>query len=332
MSAITTPSSDFVVAIDFGGTKLDVATATVDGQIIATERLQTEAAGGADQAVERALDSARSLCERTAVTVGGRLVAAGASSPGIVLDDRILLAPNVPGWTELPLAARLREGLDIPVVVTETDVKAAALAESRWGALRGADPAVFLSLGTGLAAGLVVGGRVLHGANGAAGEIGYALRGVGDDAGAAHGRAPLEEYAGGRALGERGSRLLGTRLSAADVLVRAEHDVDARMLVDETFAELAVHVANLAVLLDPARIAVGGGLMGRPELILAALRRRVRQAVPFPPEVVAAQFVHDAPLRGAIALAIDASLARRGEPGPRDPGAPPGLSKATETH
>ncbi|HMJ33693.1 MAG TPA: ROK family protein [Baekduia sp.] len=300
-------SPDFVVALDFGGTKLDVATATLDGRLIASERLQTDADGGAHQAVERALECARSLGDAATAATGGRLVAAAASSPGIVLDDRILLAPNVPGWTELPLAARLREGLDLATVVTETDVKAAALAESRWGALRGADPGVFLSLGTGIAAGIVVGGRVLHGANGAAGEIGYALRGVHDDAGAANGRAPLEEYAGGRAIGERGSRLLGRPVSAADLFTRAETDLDARMLVDETLAELAVHVANLAVLVDPARIAVGGGLMNSSTLILAALRRRVRQAVPFPPEVVAAQFVHDAPLRGAIALAIDAS-------------------------
>jgi glucokinase len=310
MSASSSPI-DFVLAIDFGGTKFDVATATLDGRIVTTERLQTDAAGGADQAVERALVCARELAEAATATTGGRLVAAGASSPGIVLDDRILLAPNVPGWTELPLAARLREGLELETVVTETDVKAAALAESRWGALRGADPGIFLSLGTGLGAGIVLGGRVLHGANGAAGEIGYALRGVHDDGGAADGRAPLEEYAGGRAIGERGSRLLGEPLSAADVLARAETDLDARSLVDETLAELAVHVANLAVLVDPARIAVGGGLMNRSQLILAALRRRVRQAAPFPPEIVAAQFVHDAPLRGAIALAIDASAQAR---------------------
>jgi glucokinase len=336
---------DFVVAVDFGGTKLDVATATLDGRILATERLRTDAAGGADQAVDRALDCARELCVTTARSTGGRLVAAGASSPGIVLEDRILLAPNVPGWTELPLAARLRDGLELDTVVTETDVKAATLAEARWGALAGADPGVFLNLGTGLAAGVVVGGRILHGANGAAGEIGYALRGVHDDTGAADGHAPLEEYAGGRALGERGTRLLGgAPLSAADVIARAETDLDARMLVDETFAELAVHVANLAVLLDPARIAVGGGLMNSSGLVLAALRRRVRQAVPFPPEVVAARFVHDAALRGAIALAIDAQaqtpaiMAEPADPtapvpaGPPEPDASLDLRKVTETH
>jgi glucokinase len=310
VSARQDPSPDFVLAVDFGGTKLDVATATLDGRILAVERLETEAANGAEQAVTRALACARTLSEAAAATTGGRLLTAAASSPGIVLEDEILLAPNVPGWTALPLAARLRDGLGLETVVTETDVKAAALAEARWGALQGADPGVFLSLGTGLAAGLVIGGRVLHGANGAAGEIGYALRGVHDDAGAADGRAPLEEHVGGRALGERASRLLGEPLSAADVLARADTDLDARMLVDETLSELAVHVANLAVLFDPARIAVGGGMMGASELVLAALRRRVRLAVPFPPEVVEARFVHDAPLRGAIALAIDAATAQ----------------------
>lgn len=305
------PSSpDFVLAIDFGGTKLDVATAALDGRILLAQRLETEAAGGAEQAVERALSAARALRDATASQTGGLLLAAAAASPGIVLDDRILLAPNVPGWHDLPLATRLQDGLELDAaqVVTETDVKAATLAEARWGALRAADPGVFFNVGTGLGAGIVIGGRVLGGANGAAGEIGYALRGVSDDHGAFDGHAPLEEHAGGRALGERGSALLGAELTAADVLDRARggDDPAASALVADTLDELAVHVANLAVLVDPARIAVGGGLMNSSELVLGALRRRVQQAAPFPPEVVAARFVHDAALRGAIARAIDA--------------------------
>jgi glucokinase len=302
------PSTGFVLAVDFGGTKLDVATATPDGSLVLAERLETHADRGADQAIERALDRGRALVAATAQRLDGDLLAVGASSPGIVLEDRILLAPNVPGWTTLALGERLRDAFATDAVVCETDVKAAALAESRWGALRGADPGVFLSLGTGLAAGIVLGGRVLRGANGAAGEIGYALRGVHDAVGAAGGRAPLEEHAGGRALGERGARLLGTAPAAADVFARAAGgDPEARLLVDETLDELAVHVANLAIALDPARIAVGGGMMGSADVVLAALRGRVRDAVPFPPEVVAARFVHDAALRGAAALALDAA-------------------------
>jgi glucokinase len=67
-----------------------------------------------------------------------------------------------------------------------------------------------------------------------------------------------------------------------------------------------MHVANLAIALDPERVAVGGGLMAHAETILPALRERLATAVPFPPEVVAARFIQDGALRGAAALAIDA--------------------------
>jgi glucokinase len=176
------------------------------------------------------------------------------------------------------------------------------MAEVLWGALKSADPAVFLSLGTGIAAAIVIGGRVIAGAHGASGEIGYNLRSVMDHLGAAHGRAPLEEALGGRFLGEQSSLLLGEPLSTADVF--AHTDVRARFLVDEMLAELATHVANLAILIDPARIAVGGGLMSSGDIILQALKFRLSYAVPFPPEIVPAQFLNDASLYGAIALAL----------------------------
>ena len=115
-----------------------------------------------------------------------------------------LLAPNVPGWDGLSLPAALREGLSIDCLELGNDVKAAALAEARWGRLRGADPALLVLLGTGVAAGIVVGGEVVTGAHGAAGEFGYNLRGPQDDdrdrrsAGAARGggRGPRHRRAG----------------------------------------------------------------------------------------------------------------------------------------
>ncbi len=226
-----------------------------------------------------------------------------AVSPGIVYEDRVALAPNVPGWQELELPALLRERFDGARSAVGTDVKAAAVAELRWGSLRGADPAILLILGTGIAAAIVAGGQVIHGANGAAGEIGYSLRGACETTGVAEGHAPLEEFAGGRAIGERATELLGEPMTAAGVF---DHpDPRARELLDAALDALAVQVANMAIALDPARIAVGGGLMSRPDSILGALERRLSVAAPFPPELVPAEFVHDGPLRGAIALALD---------------------------
>jgi len=293
-----------VVAIDFGGTKIGLATAALDGAILHSGRLDTLADRGAHQAVERGLDAARALLEETP----GRCVAAGVVSPGIVLDDRVLLAPNVPGWGQLALPALLTEGLDVPHVVVGNDVKAAALAESRHGALRGADPGILLSLGTGIAAAVVVDGQVLNGANGAAGEIGYSLRGPRDHHGAAEGRAPLEELAGGRAIGERASAVLGEPVAAAEAFTHP--DARVRAVVAEGLDALAVQATNLAIAIDPVRIAVGGGLMASGDAILAALGPRLAKAVPFPPELVPAHFVHDGALRGAVALAADAVATR----------------------
>ena len=289
----------FVLALDFGGTKIDIGTASLDGEILVSDRIETHPERGAAQAVERALDVARRLVDRT----DGECVGAGAVSPGIVEDERVLLAPNVPDWDGLRLPAVIRDGLGMDSVAVANDVNAGALAEVLWGALAGAGVAVFLSLGTGVKAGLVVGGEVFTGAHGAAGEIGYSLRDPSDGAGFSAGQAPLEEFVGGRGLGRRASTLLGTSLTAAEAF--AHPDVPARFL-EEWLAELTMHVANLAIALDPERIAVGGGLVGDGATIIAALRKRVADAVPFPPEVVPARFLQDGALRGAAALAIDA--------------------------
>ena len=284
-----------------------LATATLDGRLTESDRLDTEAGRGALQAVERALARAEELRSAGARNGGGRCLAVAAVGPGIVSEDRVTLAPNVPRWEELKLPALLRERFEPARTTVGNDVKAAAVAELRWGSLRGVDPAILLVLGTGLAAAIVVGGKVLHGAHGAAGEIGYSVLGAGDRSGAADGRAPLEEFAGGRAIGERASALLETPVTAADVF---EHpDPRASELLEAALDELAVQVANMAIVLDPARIAVAGGLMSHPGVILEVLGRRLRAAVPFAPELVAAQFIHDGPLRGAIALAVDAAAA-----------------------
>lgn len=298
----TTSVHNFVVAIDFGGTKVALATADLMGNILRQARLDTNASQGAQQILARTTGAVRTLIERTTAEVDGECVAVGVSTPGVVQESGTLLSPNIPGWERIPLRETIRASLGIPTVVVANDVKAAAMAEVLWGALKGADPAVYLSLGTGIAVAIVIGGRVVTGAHGASGEIGYNLRSVLDTLGAAQGRAPLEEAIGGRFIGERASLLLGEPLSAAGVFVHP--DTRARFLVDEILAELATHIANLAILIDPARIAIGGGLMSSGDIILSALAFRLGYAVPFPPEIVPARFLNDASLYGAVALAL----------------------------
>jgi len=295
---------ELILGIDFGGTKVAIGLADRAGSLLVTRRLDTDAQAGAEQVVSRALAAARKLLadEGAADNLG----AIGVVSPGIVLEDRILLAPNVPGWEELRLRELVADEFGGVGIEVGTDAKAAALAEWRWGALADTDPAVFLSLGTGIAAAVLVGGRLLAGANGAAGEIGYNLLSPQDTDGFASGAAPLEEAVGGRGLGGRASVLLGRPVTAGELFGLAREDARAKDLVGAALDELSMHVANLAIALDPQRIAVGGGLVRSADILLPALRERLARAVPFPPELVSAKFDQDASLLGAIAIALDA--------------------------
>lgn len=290
-------SADFVLGIDFGGTKVALATATTTGERLRSTRIETRAADGAEEVLRRTIEAAHGLAGETP----GCLRAAGISTFGVVRDGRVHLAPNVRGWDDLPLPAILRDGLGVTALGIENDVNAAATAELDWGALRGTDVGLYVNLGTGTGAALIVGGRVVPGMHGAAGEIGYLLREPGEP-GYAHGHAPLEEYTSGSGLAARGTTLLRRSVTAVDLAAGRDEPAIASLL-DDAAATLGMTVANLATFLDPERVVVGGGMANA---FLPAIQSAVTRAVPFPPPVEAARFLDDAPLIGAIALAVEA--------------------------
>lgn len=309
--------SPVVLGLDFGGTKIAMAVCGPDGEQLASVTVATDAAAGARACFDRGIRSARELL--AAFAPGRELAAVGVATFGIPFDDHVDLAPNVGGWGDLPLGHELKAAFPGAAVRMATDAKAAALAEARWGALAGADPGIYLNLGTGLAVSIVVGGQVLQGRHGAAGEIGYNLRSVADVANAAGPRPVLEEMVSGLALARRAAILAGAEdgagpassaaepLTAAGVFAASEQDPALDGLVSEFVAELSYHVVNLAICLNPERIAVGGGMAGSWERLRPGLHDALRAGVPFPPELVPARFPSDAPLIGAVGLAVDAA-------------------------
>lgn len=195
-----------VLALDFGGTKIaaavrEVAAAAGDGAAPGAGRgataertgvVDTSPELGAEANVSRALHLAHRLLE------GSPVAAVGACTFGIPHEDGVALSPAVEGWDRVPLRRRLMEAFGAPVAVV-TDVKAAAAAEARHGALAGADPAIYVNLGTGLGVGIVANGTVLQGAHGAAGEIGYNLLRAGGTVTISNGDAPGRAEPGTRA-------------------------------------------------------------------------------------------------------------------------------------
>lgn len=296
--------SGLIVALDFGGTKMATAVAGSDGEILDTATIPTKPAEGADRAIQRILDAAMGLAGREQRI--DEVAAVGVSTMGITCADRVLFAPNVPGWERLAIPSIVRERFPRAEVRVDNDVKAAAWAEITWGALKGAQTAVYVNLGTGIAAALVIEGRVYRGAHGAAGEIGYAMRSPAEQVGARNGHAPFEEFASGAGFRAQACAVLGEDVQAAEIFSRADAgDERASAFIKERMDEIAFQLVNLAIVVDPERIAVGGGFAASADRILPPLKNRLERFVPFPPDLRIARFLRN-PLRGAVALGLQA--------------------------
>jgi glucokinase len=303
--------SPVVLGLDFGGTKIAGAVCDMTGFRLGSMTIDTRAADGAQTSLERGLLAARSLLDTSA---GGRpLAAVGACTIGIPSENGISLAPTIPGWGALVLDRELRRVFEGAEIRLATDVKAAAQAEAEWGALVGCDPGIYLNLGTGLAVAIVANGAVVAGSHGAAGEIGYNLRHLTDVGRLLDDRLPLEGAVSGMALTRAARNVFPTAESAAAVFERAADNPWVARLVTDFIAELSYHLVNLAIAVDPARIVVGGGMVRSWDQLYGGLREALDAAVPFPPDLVRADFPFDAPLMGALALGIAAAREVRGE-------------------
>ena len=299
--------SPVVLGIDFGGTKIAMAVCEPDGELCASTIVASGGELGARASFDRGVQSARELLASAAP--GRTLAAVGVSTFGIPFDDRVELAPAIEGWGDLPFGRELQDAFPGVAVRMATDAKAAAQAEARWGALAGYDPAIYINLGTGLSAAIVVGGQVLSGGNGAAGEIGYNLRSASDVGVPLAARVMLEDMVSGQALARRvaGHAPDGQLMEAAEVFETSQDVPALDRLVTDFVSELSFHVVNLAICLNPVRIAVGGGMVRSWDRLRPGLQHALSVGVPFPPELVVARFPDDAPLIGAVALAVDAA-------------------------
>lgn len=243
------------LGIDLGGTKIAVAVVE-DGAIVAQDRVATPQTGFRD--VLRAMvDASTGLLDGH-----GPVRAVGVGSPG-PLDLRkgsILFAPNIPGMEDAPIVDGLAGGLSLPVVL-ENDANAAGYAEHRYGAARGLDSSVYVTISTGIGGGLFVGDRVVRGAHGVAGEIGHMTLLPGGPVGGDGLDGSLEGIAAGRSIARDGSYVFGRPLRTEEVFDLAR-DGDARALriVDNAARFTGIGLANLVKVFDPEGFVVGGGM------------------------------------------------------------------------
>ncbi|WP_141305629.1 ROK family protein, partial [Sinomonas atrocyanea] len=302
------------IGVDIGGTKVKVCAADLDGRLLATATHRSRSGRPAQETLAEVLECYRETMASAALHASGPVQAAavGLATPGVVTEAGIGLVPNNPGMESSVPADVLASALGAQEVGWANDVKAAAMAEHQWGQLQGSSCGLYINLGTGLSAGAVIEGRPLMGAHGAALEIGYFLPAApGRPPGHRSGAAPLEDLISGRALTRRAAEMGAPDLDASELIALAgSRGPGGRSRALERMAEDAVEelvraVVNLAVVLDPEKISIGGGVAteSAAAAFLPPLRAALEEYVPYPPEVLVSPDANELSMLGALLLA-----------------------------
>jgi glucokinase len=310
-------SAPEAIGMDLGGTKMLTGVLDSDSEVVWESRERSTG-----QTEEQLVDLlVREIEEAREARPG--VAAAGLGIPATIDHDRgvAISAVNLP-IDNLPIRERAIERTGLPVFV-DNDANVAALAEHLYGAARGADNAVMLTIGTGIGGGLILGGEIYRGATGAGAELGHVV--IAMDGLPCQGNCPghgcVETYASGTALGREARQVaegrpdsaLGRKLAAGEEIdgklvteLALAGDADAVGVFEMVGSRLGVALTSFANIFEPNVIVIGGGVIAAGDLLLEPARRELR-ARALPPmkgiPVLAAELGEDAGMIGAAAMA-----------------------------
>lgn len=310
------------IGVDIGGTKVAAGLVDVHGRVLAREDAPTPSTSP-----EKVVDVVGTVVARLVDAAGTDTVSAlGIGAAGFVDRERaaVLFAPNL-AWRHESLKDKIADRTGLPVVV-ENDANAMAWGEFRFGAGRGADDLVCVTVGTGLGGGIVLDGRLHRGTFGIAGEVGHVRVVPGGRRCGCGNRGCWEQYCSGRALVREardiallapayGARLLELgggeveKITGQSVTTAArEGDPAALECFGVIGRWLGQGLADLAAILDPGRFVIGGGVIDAGELLLAPARDAYAKALTGGQhrglaDIVAAELGPSAGLVGAADLA-----------------------------
>ena len=274
-----------ILGVDLGGTRIRAACLDHDLNILKREETRTRAnEGGPDGVIGRMVDLIRS------VWPAGPVVGIGVSSPGPLDPSKgvVLAPPNLMGWHHVPLAARLNAEFDVPIYLGK-DTNVAVLAETARGAARGFRNVVYITLSTGIGAGVLVDGRLLLGHGGLATEVGSMWMLIDGQA------TRFEAAASGPALAQQtrerlqqGAESVLVELCGGDwdkletkMLDRAAHMGDALALeiVQRAGYVIGLGLTTVLHLFNPEIMVIGGGVSNIGEPLLRPMRQTIQEHV-----------------------------------------------------
>jgi glucokinase len=276
------------LAIDIGGTKLSLAVFDGERMIRRETRVRTSE-GEREWILSQIVEAGRVWSE----TPGFSLCGIGFGGPVVFREQRVALSTHVGGWADFRLPFELEREFGVACVM-DNDANLGALGEAVYGAGVGHDPLFYLTLSTGIGGGLVVSGEVYRGADSWAGEIGHTIVRPGGPACLCGARGCLERLCSG-------------------LWIERDHGAPAKVMLEDAqflahyVRDLAAGLKTCVMLLNPARIVIGGGIakMGRPlfDALGAELRHQITAWSGARLDLAPAALVDDSVLYGALVLA-----------------------------
>lgn len=279
--------TSYTIGVDLGGTNLRIAAYTQQAGLLKTILLPTRLAAGRHAVVDDLCKSIQILIE--AYSPQYELVGIGIGTPGPLElpAGRLHSPPNLPGWDGFELRAEIEQELERPILL-ESDANLAALAECVLGRGRslGVDSLCMLTLGTGIGNGIILNGKIWHGANGMAGEAGHMTIWPDGPACGCGSNGCLEMYASATAVnriaaqaaaaGAGGIAALSPITARELARLAAEGDADAMAIFDQAARALGIGLAALVNTLNLPLYVVGGGVANAWDLLSPSLLAEVR--------------------------------------------------------
>jgi len=312
------------LGVDLGGTKINIGCADKYGRLLAGYKLNT--ASSADGIINQIKEYSDRIVSEIR-SRGYNLRAVGIGVPGIYMKNgSIALSPNIASLNLNPVKAYFLDNYGVPMSALN-DVKCAALGEAWLGKGKNVRDFIYLNIGTGISAGIVIGGKIYEGHNGASGEIAYTLTNPNKKRGFKSGRAPLEEIFSGSGLQaalakkaeiESGAVLKGLLMGNGHKLdtkllfeAAKKGEKASRLILDGALKYFYIAVVNLSIILNPEMIVLGGGVSRGYDYFSAGLNRALNEFVPYPPRVELSEFGTDIGLYGAICLARNSVMKKK---------------------
>ena len=305
-----------VIGVDLGGTNTRTALVGRDGEILDRQSEETHAAEGHEKVIAKLIRNIE-LQRASAGRHGREVIAVGVGAPGVIHEQTgvVVKSPNFPDWNDLPLKKNLEGSLKLPVFI-ENDANAAALGEQWRGAAKDIQSMIFLTLGTGVGGGIVLDGRIWHGADGMAGEIGHmTIVPQGRTCGCGN-TGCLEMYASSRGIVMSFKDLAAgpgadgrQEITSAKVYQAARQgDQQALRAMQEMGRSLGIGIANLINIFNPEMVVIGGRVKDAWDLFIDAARGEIRKrAFEYPAKrtkIVPSVLGDDAGMVGAAAVAF----------------------------